>query len=670
MSDDAASLSQAADVSEPAQGTPEYYQRQLDRLELELEGKGESKRDALDIKREYETWVALAESKGIDMREIQVSRLDPLRQLLQGRQLIEMQEPELLKVRDSMDAAEALSGAEGEIKKKWIELIDLTLELQRRARSHPALLTIYVVRCQSTGDVLRMAPMHMEWFAAWNDPGYLNTVILAPPGTGKTTCLFGQDLWDLARDSRLRILKQCGDLNTAEKRLAVVRLYVVSKRFRAVCPHVRLDSRLPDNAGSFTLMRTNVSQDATMEAAGATSNFQGAGFDIIEPDDLCPLKVRWEKSTRDRITQAFTGVTLMRRRDLTRSKVRYIATPWYNDDTTNRLMREIRDGKRPGWRALKFVVREDVDGIPIPPVDRPGLREELLALKRTDPVMYACACKMDTRDKLLRKLERIHYYDVSGGTDPLCPVEQRDYYRDLLGEIRGGQKWRVFDPAAGGADKTGDVLFAKTVRGRAGVLEANFYGLTADKVIEAVCGYAQKDENILIESQGPAKGIASMWALYFTQKLGPDFRKQIFFSGTRIRDSAGQSSGQNLAKEQRYFNCSPLLSSGVVLLPGKWESTELGPSLVCVEDPGLQELNDQLLNYPDVTNDDGVDCMSLFCNYHAGDLVRSVEPLARPRARGPAHRQTSTLYRVYAAQLAAGRLPRGGVSEAEMFSAA
>ena len=615
-------------------GTGEYYLWQIQQAEEEL-ADAKSHTEVLAAKDKVKAWVETAEAQKINLSEARQAQLDPLRRLLANPDLMEHNEETLRAVANSIKGARALGADELSIKKKWLRLIDETLRLQAEARSNPVYLTIYVVRCQQTNDVLVMEQIHIDFFRIWNDPDQPNTVIMAPPGVGKTTCLYGQELSDMQEDQRRRFVKLCCDMATAQNRVGVVRVYALHRRMLAVYPHLRIDTGRSDNMSQFTLMRPNIgSQDPTMVAKGAKSEIQGAGLERIHCDDLCGMKVRREPSTRKAITEHFKSAVLTRRRDLTKSRTRYIATPWAVDDTTCIVAREIAQGLRPGWRVHRFRVEEDADGNPIPLIRRGacGDANELLTIKRTDPVGYACSYRLDPRDESLRRLRKIHYYDISGGRDPLCPKEERIVHAERLRAIESAERWAVLDPGMGGADETGMVGFSLSPNGRAAIRWASFFGGKSTEAIDHVeqVVMADSSEQVLIESQGPGKGTADYWAEYLIARLGADFRNRIYFSGTRMRDGAGKPVGQNISKGQRYVGCISYLEGATILLPGRWVVEDGEPKLICCANPALEKLHDQLLNYPNVASDHGVDCVSLFINYHVGRLVRSVESLRKP----------------------------------------
>ena len=659
----------------------DYFLWEMVRVEDRIR-KGDGK--LVDHKREIGIWHELAAAHGVDLTRHSLSKLDPIRRLLQDPNLPGYQEKELVAMRDSIREAEALDAKEEAVKKKWLSLIDLTIDLQRKARQSLPLFAIYVLRCQQTGKVLWMQPIHMTFFREWTHPTDLNSEILAPPGVGKTTCLYALELWEIGENPKLRFLKQCCDVGTAEKRVAVIRRHLDEPRYRAIFPDVRVDPTRKDNSGQFTVIGANpTSQDPTMQAAGAGTEFQGAGFDRIHADDLCGQRVRHERSTRERVTSRFKGTTLTRRRfsEGAECRVRYIATPWHVDDTTSRMRRDIDNGHMPGWRVKVFRVEEAEDGTPIPCTNQPGQVVDLKILRATQPDIYACCHRMDPKDQSLRKLRKLIYYDASGGTSPLCPPTRRDFYRKRLEDIHKAEQWQVLDPAGGGKNSTGMVGFAisrKDKQARAAITTARFFQNTPDDVIQHVCDAVQSEgaEHVLIEMQGGMKGQASTWGNYLIARLGEDYRGRIEYSGTRMRDRAGRPVGQNLSKTDRYYSAIPYMVGGAVLFPGKWESCGgSAVQLVCVDDPALRELHDQLLNYPNCSSDDGLDCVSMFINWHCYRLVKSVEALRKEAgpsvSTGPIG--VNVLSVIYAAQQAKRKTPPieygARWDEAAMFAA-
>ncbi len=640
----------------------------------------------VDAKREADFWRDQAEANGIDLARHALSKLDPIRRLLQDPNLPGLQEKELLELKASMEATEALDADEEGVKKKWLELIQSTLALQSKARSSIPLFAIYVLRCQQSGNILWMQPIHMTFFREWTHPEDPNSEILAPPGVGKTTCLYALELWEIGHNPKLRFLKQCCDVGTAEKRVAVIRRHIDEPRYQAIFPDMRVDPDRKDNAGQFTVIGANpTSQDPTMQAAGAQTEFQGAGFDRIHADDLCGQRVRHEASTRDRVTARFKGTTLTRRRYSadTLTRVRYIATPWHIEDTTSRMRRDIENDRMPGWRVKVFRVEEDEEGVPVPCIDQPGLVTDLKTLRATQADIYACCYRMDPKDRSLSKLRNLHYYDVSGGTDPLCPDDQRERRREILEALQKGEQWQVLDPAAGGADNTGMVGFSISRQDElatAAIMSARFFQNIPDEVIRHVCQVIEDEhaEHVLIEAQGGMKGQADMWGNYLVARLGEDYRNCIEFAGTRMRSKAGRSVGQNMSKTDRYYNALPYLSGGGVMFPGKWEKRKgsgvhwLVPD---TSDTAITELYDQLTTYPNCSRDDGLDCVSMFINWHCHRLVQSVESLRKAKQPGPSQIPVGVniLSTIYAAQLERQRTKPIGHGarwdEAELFVA-
>ena len=365
-------------------GTPDYYLWELDQLDKSVR---DGTLDGLDAQRTAAFWRQQAATHSIDIAEARRSTLEPIRQLLMDGRLVDRNEAELLALKNAIEEADGLGAKELTVKKKWVELIDLTLRLQAQARSNPIHFTIYVLRDQENDEVLTMEPIHVDFFKTWNDRKFLNSEILAPPGVGKTTCLYGQDLWDMAQDRSLRFVRISCDLPTARKRLGLLRMYVAGRRLRALYPDLHVDLARPDNSDEFTVIRPNIgSQDPTVVAKGARSEIQGAGLERICADDLCSPKVRREPTTRDATTQHFKSTVLTRRRNVRRSRIRYIATPWHPGDTTSVLRDEIRKNIRPGWRLKVFPVKEDAEGNPIPLVKRPGWAEDVAVSKATYPV--------------------------------------------------------------------------------------------------------------------------------------------------------------------------------------------------------------------------------------------------------------------------------------------
>lgn len=639
-------------------GTAESYLFEIDQLEAALRLPDA---DPLKIGRKIDQWQKCAEIKGLDLANANIERMEPIRRFLADPELCNQQEKSLLEMQRAMDEADALSTEEEALKKKWINLIQLAILLQRRARETVWNFGIYIVRDQQTNHVIHMARQHIEIFGAWNDPVVMNSLVEMHPGSGKTTILCIQDLWEMTHDTKLRFLKMCSNLDTARKRLDVVRNYIKGRPLRALYPTVALDPTRPDNAGQFTLFRDNTgSQEPTMTAAGWTSAIQGAGFDRLDFDDLCDITVRREPTTRNNLWDNWYRVALNRRRWATGGgRIRYVCTPWHVDDVPARIQNHLRDGKMTGWRVLKFPIREDSRGDPIPLLDRPGLADDIRQQKYSDPTGYACCFKLDPRDEAIRKVKEIRLYDVTGGTDPLCPEMYRTLAGQLLAEIKAAEHWWVIDPAAGGRDNTAMIGFALLRgSGRAAMTAAKLFTSKPSENIEQICRVLETtaSDRVLIEDQGAfGKTWVDFGLQYLLARLGDDFRGRVVTSGTRLRDSTtGNLQGKNQRKEQRFFAAVPYLEEGVIRLPGRWvKDTHKGAHLEVVTDPAMLQVYEQLNNYPNVLRDDAVDCLSMFVNHHITTLVRGVARMRKPVPVLKVKKYKGVLQQLYEERLAA-----------------
>lgn len=663
------------------QGTPNYYLCEIRRAEEEF-ANGTSK--AVDFKRRIEAWHEAAEISGIDLAQHSLSSLKPIHRLLADPQLVNHNEENLNELKESMQEVDDLDAEQEALKKKWISLIELTLEIQAEAKTGAVKFSIYVLRCQETGSILHMSPMHLDWFEVWADEEKRNSLIEGPPSTGKTTCLYGQELWDLRENPNLRMLRQCGDKETARKRLELLRSYIQNPRFKAISPGIEVDFRKRSNTDQFTLVRTNPSQDPTVFAAGCQSEYQGSGLERIDCDDLCPDRVQWQASLRAQIWERFHGTTLKRIRNWAVARVRYIGNPWHPGDATSQLRRKILEGEMPGWRIHRSPRPHDVDGKPLPLMrNRPDWKQrrlQLIAQQRTTPQQYACTERLDPRAEGTRKLKRVRFYDVSGGTDPLCPESRKEQCARLLDRIDASERWHVIDPAAGGSDFAGITCFALSPDGCAAIRSAVSFRVDATSLAGHIKDIvmAEGGDQVLIEAQGGGKGQANLTATYLLTYLGPDFSDQIHFSGTRFADAHARPAGQNVSKAQRYYRClsylDATLSGGVIMFPGKWvrSGVSQGARLVSVDEPNLKTLHDQLFDYPNVQQDQYIDCVSMFINYNFEHLLTSIKALRKERKE--AQQRTLSPLQLLRQQMLDGRMNRikrksAAVEERELLAA-
>ncbi len=154
--------------------------------------------------------------------------------------IMEHDEPELMKVKGEIEAIED-ARVKRSLKKKWLNLIDIAIALQKKARRDPMVFMVDVGRDDDphgAGEVFQMSDHHHEYFEIWNDPDHANSLIEAPPGHAKSTTLRYQRAWEIGDEPALRCLYLTDEKKKAEDTVTSLKAVMGSGRFRAVIKEV------------------------------------------------------------------------------------------------------------------------------------------------------------------------------------------------------------------------------------------------------------------------------------------------------------------------------------------------------------------------------------------------------------------------------------------------
>lgn len=191
---------------------------------------------------------------------------------------------------------------------------------------------------------------HDEWSAGMDK--YSRLLIIAPRNHGKTTQIVGRAIWELGRDSNLRIKIVCASDGRAKERLfQIVQNIEYNPRIREVFPGLVPDASAPWNAHKIHVVRTALHKDASIEAVGITSTATGGRADILIPDDAVDRRNALSfPALRSQIKQSWLS-------DWTNlldpgSRVWGICTLWHKDDL-NHMLRE-----NPAYKVLFYAINE------------------------------------------------------------------------------------------------------------------------------------------------------------------------------------------------------------------------------------------------------------------------------------------------------------------------
>jgi hypothetical protein len=558
----------------------------------------------------------------------------------------------------------ALTGPTPQERTRWDEIIRATKNLQWQARHDPAKFMAYVFRDADpsrAGEVLDLQWFHVSWFGVWLDPTKPNSLVMAPPGHGKSFCVCAMDIWEVGRKPELRVLVlyDKGDSKVA-KEISRIEGIMQSDLFRAVFPEIRIldrsgkiEGELASHAKSkrsgrrhsktqhaFTVGRKNdvFSREATFEGAGVLSNINGDGFDRVRGDDFSPPQCREEPFNRKRYAERFTSVVEERLRDPRDSRIRVIHTPWHPEDAPGRIRKGVAQGKLPGWRCQiePYAIRDDAKGKAISIWPAKITTEHLENRKFRLGANYDCSFRLQASDVSRRALSKLMYYNAIDDENTM------DADRLIWQAMSEGQRTLSIDPAASderNACDTGVIDGRITLAGQGYVPSVWMLHLSSPKLLEWIVEELMRAwqvdklpyDEILLESQGGVKGMVDLYEdwlpkewdrIGFPQALWPSIVKP----GTRV----GQGDrGNNRGKMKRLREASAYLVRGAVRLAGTRQVSIVGgkPMNICVALGGtpMATFSGMLKEFDGTTKADAIDAL---CQWILFNKNRFVDPFA------------------------------------------
>ncbi len=260
-------------------------------------------------------------------------------------------------------------------------------EEDTRARQSLAHFLERVMRDQSTGELITLAPMHREWISHveahlaqradlrlkyFNESHQVvqaspaarkHVGILAPFGSGKSSLFaVGIPLFLLGNNPNLRILILSNSDANAAKRVQAIGGYIEGKSsadYNRLFPSVAPDKDKAWSNHQLAVTREVNAMEASVEAYGINSTGIGSRFDVIIPDDPIDEKDATSKAIRDGRIKKFKETWYSRLEPW--GIVLYIATRWHRHDLTGSLL------TLPDWEFIVQAVREDFRCIEQPP---------------------------------------------------------------------------------------------------------------------------------------------------------------------------------------------------------------------------------------------------------------------------------------------------------------
>jgi len=565
----------------------------------------------------------------------------------------------------------AIDGVTRAERSKWDDLIRLAKCLQWQAKHDPAKFMAYVFRDADpshAGMVLDLQWFHVSWFGVWMDRKHAHSLIMAPPGHGKSFCACAMDLWECGNRPELRflVLYDKGDDKVAKEIMRIEGI-MQSDLYRAVFPDIRILDRSRTEAASsvgkrkikrpfarrhartqyaFTVARKNdlFSREATFEGAGTLSNINGDGFDRIRGDDFSPPNCRHEPYNRKRYADRFANVVEERQRDSADFRIRVIHTPWHPDDAPGRIRRDAGNGKMPNWRVQiePYAIKDDAQGKAIPLWPAKRSREQLEERKFRLACDYDCCYRLLASDVSRRALSKLRYYNA-------LEANATDRDREILGYLSEARRTLSIDPAGSddkAASDTGAIDGRITLEGRGYV--ANVWMLhyrstqLLEWIVEQIRDAWKLDrhpyDELLVESQGGIKGMVNLFEDFLPKMLDEAGVPKavwpaIITPGTRV----GQGDvGRNRGKFQRLREAAPYLERGAVRLAGRRVIGYTGPEgnskhvLECIPNTPISRLAAMVLEFDGSTRFDAGDALTQWILYNKNRLA---DPWAKQETR-------------------------------------
>lgn len=488
---------------------------------------------------------------------------------------------ELMEVRRAYHALDGVSDAEAAM---WDAQIDRVLALQHQARHDPARFMVYVYRDADpsrAGQVLELEWFHVSWFGVWFDTEHPHSLVMAPPGHGKTFCFSAAAAFEVGNHPELRCLLLFDEARKLTKEVLRLKGIMTSPPYRAIFPHIRVLGRQDnerDTQEGFAVGRRNqlFSREPTIEGASIFGNINGNGYDRIWGDDFSMPQCREEPNQRARVCTRFTNVVEERLRDDADSRIRLIHTPWHPEDAVGRIRTDVAKGNLPLWRVQinPYAIREDRNGDPIPLWPRKRnvryLKERRWRLGRD----YLCCYALQATDTAQKALHRVHYYNATQQN-----VTSNDSL--LFDALSQADRTLSIDPAgsdARAASDTGVIDGRLTTNGYGFVTDVWFLHLAPVKLLDWVIDRlvveyekGQPYQTLLVEAQGGIKGMVSTWQDLVPKRLAergiPADKQPAFIApGTRV----GQGhAGQNRGKFKRLRESAPYIEKGCVRFAGR-----------------------------------------------------------------------------------------------------
>lgn len=541
----------------------------------------------------------------------QAKRLvDPLITLVEQGGILDCSADQLNALKKAIEHVDDLESKKW-TKKKVVKMINLALTLQEQCRTKPAKSALYYGRNQVTNEMLKMSWVQLRYYDTWNDPEYLHSLVMAPPGHTKTASLQMQMAWDIGDDPKLRCLILGQTADQGAKAATSLKRLMMTKRYKALFPHIRIMGRLDgyqNTQSSFTVERENTqSREPTVEGAALESRIEGNGYDRIYCDDMEGQQVREQDKMRRTNNEKFFAVIKERIRHPATSRIRMICTPWHEQDIAGTIRTNSENGRQNQWRVEieAFAIRDDEHGKAVPVWDNDGqfdskhFENKKIELGNLYTLNYRLLPVTDS-EKIVRGL---HYYVHDAKCDAL---------------FANAERWLSVDPATTTASYSSDtgvieVVLSPTKHGfvsNAWSFKKNPADLQQwiiNQVIsQGVGGYA----GMLMECESNIRGMIDLMVpeiMKGLRKAGwAEGQFQFVRTGTRIKKG-----GMKVSKERRLRECAPYLQNGAIKFRG---IASVKPDMPPRPEANTiwDRLDNAIVNFGQTTDTDMVDALSQF----------------------------------------------------------
>ncbi len=542
---------------------------------------------------------------GLELTDVAARGQDPIKRFIDimshGEEELQAVEAAYLKIDSIQDS----------LKKKWSDMIRRVIILQRGARADPAKFMAYVFRDadeRRAGKVLEFEWFHLAYFQTWNDPAYQNSLVMAPPGHGKSFCLRAQAAWEVGNSPELRCLLLADAREKCTKEIPLMRGILECPRYKAVFPNIRVLTRTAKRSDDdkqtasvrnmcFTVGRKNqaMSREATFEAASTLSNINGSGFERIYPDDWFPPDVADHPQRRREFNRQWDSVIQERIRDPENSRIRGICTPWDEDDPAGRIRRMAEEGKLPSWKVDvdRYAIMDDEKGDPIPLWPRKYGVAVLKEKRFRQGHLYDCTHRLKASRARRKALTKVWWYCADAG-HPLATANDKR----IAEELGKGERYLSIDPAASAGYASSDtgVIDATLLRNGYGLITDVWYhhlevGPLLDWIVHRILDAWRQDgmerrpyKAVFIEGQGGIKGQSISFSMMVPDRLKaagmpPRLIPEITTPGTRLGEYT-----YNRGKFKRLCDAAPWIQDGYVRFAGTRERLpKASPGMVAVD---------------------------------------------------------------------------------------